>query len=97
MSIGASVSVVAMGAILSFATHVHTPGFNVAAMGAVLMAVGVAALVMQLAALARQRELTAVTATRGNAPVLVRPNEVVVDHTPTQDIGDGGHDYEGQG
>jgi hypothetical protein len=92
MSIGASISVVALGAILSFATHVHSPGLNIAAVGAVLMAVGVVALVMQLAALARQRELTAVTATRRSQPVLVRPNEAVVDATPTEDFGDGGQE-----
>jgi len=73
MSIGANISVIAIGAILSFATHVRTPGLDVAAIGAIVMVVGLAGLVMQLASLARQRELTAVQATQGRA-VVVRPN-----------------------
>ncbi|HEV3170460.1 MAG TPA: hypothetical protein VGZ32_08980 [Actinocrinis sp.] len=72
MSIGANVSVIAFGAILAFATHVHTPGLNVGAIGAVLIAVGVVGLVMQLTSLARQRKLTAVTVAQGSA-VVVRP------------------------
>ena len=72
MSIGANVSVIAFGAILAFATHVHTPGLSVSAIGAVLIAVGVVGLVMQLTSLARQRKLTAVTAEQGTA-VVVRP------------------------
>lgn len=76
MSIGANISVIAIGAILSFATHVNTPGFNIPAMGAILIAVGAIGLVMQLASLARQRELTAANLTQQRA-VVVRPNDVV--------------------
>lgn len=73
MSIGASVAVVAIGAILSFATHMRTHGFSVIALGVVLMAVGIAGLVMQIAALRRQRMLTATRATQAARPVVVRP------------------------
>lgn len=76
MSIGANVSVIAFGAILAFATHLHTRGLNVGAIGAVLIAVGVAGLAMQLTSLARQRKLTAVSAVqRQGGSVVVRPHD----------------------
>lgn len=59
MTIGANLTVIAVGAILSFATHVRTTGFSLIAMGGVLMVVGAVGLFMQIAALQRQRELTA--------------------------------------
>jgi hypothetical protein len=74
MSVGANIAVIATGAILSFAVHAHTPGIDIAVIGAVVMAVGVAALVMQLASLARQRELTALGARSAGSPVVVRPS-----------------------
>jgi hypothetical protein len=74
MSIGANISVIAAGAILSFATHVHTSGFSVVAIGAILMIVGLVSLVVQLASLARQRHLTADEAMLSR-PVMVRPGE----------------------
>jgi hypothetical protein len=78
MSIGANISVIAFGAILSFATHVHTPHFNVPAVGAILIAVGVVGLVMQLAALARQREADVVVELAHVAPpVYTGPEQVV--------------------
>jgi hypothetical protein len=73
MSIGANISVVAAGAVLAFAVRVHTAGFSVHAVGGVLMVVGVISLMMQIRALARQRELTAVQAETPSAAVLVRP------------------------
>lgn len=85
MSIGANISVIAFGAILSFATHVHTPGFDIPAVGAILMAVGVVGLVMQLVSLARQRELTAADVARQRGAVLVRPNDDVLDDLPPYD------------
>jgi hypothetical protein len=86
MSIGANISVIAIGAILSFATHVRTPGFNIPAMGAILMAVGVVGLALQLASLIRQRELTAADATRPRA-VVVRPNDETAMDAADQDGG----------
>jgi hypothetical protein len=73
MTIGANISVIAVGAILAFATHIRATGFSVIAMGAVLMAVGAAGLVMQVAALARQRRLTAAQADPAIRTVVVRP------------------------
>ncbi len=73
MSIGSSLAVIAFGAILSFATHMRTHGFSVIAVGAVLMAVGAVALIMQIAALRRQRMLTAQQATQASRTVVVRP------------------------
>lgn len=70
MSIGGSVSIVSFGAILAFALHVSTPGFSWPAVGLILMAVGVASLVLQLSALARQRDLVVEQAAR---TVVVRP------------------------
>ena len=73
MSIGANISVVALGAILTFATHIHSAGFSVTAVGAILMLVGAIGLVMQIASLARQREMTAAQLEVDTA-VVVRPN-----------------------
>jgi hypothetical protein len=72
MSIGANVSVIAVGAVLAVAVRVHTDGFSVTAVGGVLMVVGVISLMMQIRALARQRELTAVQAETPSTAVLVR-------------------------
>lgn len=70
MSIGGSVSIFSFGAILAFALHVSTPGFSWPAVGLIFMAVGVASLVLQLSALARQRNLVVEQAAR---TVVVRP------------------------
>jgi hypothetical protein len=72
MSIGGNIAVVAVGAILTFAMHVHTAGFSVVAIGAILMIVGVVSLVMQLMSLARQRQMT-VSQAVASRPVVVRP------------------------
>lgn len=74
MSIGANIAVVAAGAILAFAVRVHTGAVSVTAVGAVLMAVGAIGLVLQIKALARQRELTTAQAQAAPDGVLVRPN-----------------------
>lgn len=73
MSIGASITVIAVGAILAFATHVHSSGFSVIAMGGVLMVVGLVALGLQIAALHRQRQLTAAEVQTPERAVIVRP------------------------
>lgn len=74
MPIGANIAVIAAGAVLAFAVRVHTHGVSVQAVGAVLMAVGVIGLVLQIRVLVRQRELTAVQARTPAEAVLVRPN-----------------------
>lgn len=75
MSIGANVSVVTAGAILAFAVRARTGVVSVHAVGAVLMAVGVVGLVLQLRALARQRRMTPVRFQQPAEAVLVRPAE----------------------
>lgn len=90
MSIGANITVIAAGAILSFATHVHTTGFSLIAVGAVLMVVGFVALVMQLAALARQRNLTAREAVVSR-PVVVRPDARFLPRIPARTRANGGY------
>lgn len=82
MSIGGSVSIVSVGAILALALHVSTPGFSWPAVGLILMAVGVASLVLQLSALARQRELVVEQAAR---TVVVRPPVQPVAVVPAAD------------
>jgi hypothetical protein len=72
MSIGANVSVIAVGAVLAFAVRVHTDGISVHSVGGVLMAVGLISLMMQIRAIARQRELTAAQAETPSTAVLVR-------------------------
>lgn len=73
MSIGASISVIAVGAILAFATHVHSQSVSLIAMGGVLMVVGIVALGLQIAALHRQRQLTAAEVQSPERSVVVRP------------------------
>lgn len=73
MPIGANISVITAGAILAFATHVHTPGISIQAVGLVLMLVGVIGLALRISALAKQRELTAAQAYPPRETVLVRP------------------------
>lgn len=73
MAIGASIAVIAIGAILAFATHIHSTGFSVIAMGGVLMVVGLVSLALQIAALRRQREMTAAEVQSPDRAVIVRP------------------------
>ncbi|HZT65744.1 MAG TPA: hypothetical protein VFA11_08140 [Acidimicrobiales bacterium] len=40
MGIGVSVLLIAIGAVLDFAIHTNTPGFNLNTIGVILMAVG---------------------------------------------------------
>jgi hypothetical protein len=76
VSIGANVSVITIGAILAFAVRVRMQVLSVHTVGAVLMAVGLVGLVMQIRALARQRELTSVQAAQPAEAVLVRPQVI---------------------
>ncbi|HET9692613.1 MAG TPA: hypothetical protein VFP61_15810 [Acidimicrobiales bacterium] len=48
MGIGTSLVLIAIGAILDFAVTVHTSGFNVNAIGVILMIVGAVGLVLSL-------------------------------------------------
>ena len=69
MPIGANIFVIAAGAILTFATDFDTPGFNVPALGAVLMVVGAVGLIMRLMAVYRQRQLAVQRAMPGRSVV----------------------------
>lgn len=73
MSIGANVSVITVGAVLAFAVRVRMQVLSVHTVGAVLMAVGVVGLIMQIRALSRQRELTALQVQQPAEAVLVPP------------------------
>jgi hypothetical protein len=73
MSIGANLTAIAVGAILTFATHIRSTGFSVVAVGAVLMVVGVVGLGLQIAALRRQQAMTATELVDPQRPILVRP------------------------
>jgi len=73
MSIGANMSVITAGAILAFATRFRLEGLSIPSVGMVLMLIGLVGLVMQLAALRRQRRLTALGAAPPPEAVLVHP------------------------
>lgn len=93
MPIGANISVIAVGAILAFATHVHTPHVSVAAVGGVLMAVGAFGLWLRLASTMRQRALTAAGAVPAATEVLVHPQDTGPRLVPNNENenGDGGY------
>ena len=80
MSIGANVSVITIGAILTFAVRVRMQVLSVQTVGAVLMAVGVIGLILQLRALSRQRELTSAQVAQPAEAVLVRPAGPAAQH-----------------
>jgi uncharacterized membrane protein YidH (DUF202 family) len=48
MTFAGSLVLIAVGAILRFATHVHTKGFNLHTIGLILMIVGAIALVLSI-------------------------------------------------
>jgi uncharacterized membrane protein YidH (DUF202 family) len=48
MTFAGSLLLIAVGAILRFATHVHTKGFNLHTIGLILMIVGVIALLLSI-------------------------------------------------
>lgn len=56
MSIGTSIFLIAVGAILRFAVHVHTTGFSLHTIGLILMVVGVVGLVLSFLWLAIWRD-----------------------------------------
>lgn len=48
MTLGTSLFLIAVGAVLRFAVHVSTSGFNIHTVGVILMIVGAAGLVLSL-------------------------------------------------
>jgi hypothetical protein len=73
MPVGANISVITAGAVLAFATRFHTDGFSVHAVGGVLMLVGLVSLILQIASIYRQRQLTTAQAELPQESVMVRP------------------------
>jgi len=55
MGIGVGILLIAVGAILTFAVHVSTSGFNLHTIGIILMAAGALGLVIDLAIFAPRR------------------------------------------
>ncbi len=75
MGIGVSIFLIAVGAILKFAVHVHTTGFNITTVGVILMVVGAIGLLMSTLIFGtwRNRNTT--------GPAVVERNNTVVDRT----------------
>jgi Domain of unknown function (DUF6458) len=64
MGIGVGLFLIAAGAILTFAVHVTTTGFNLHTIGVILMAVGAIGVIVELAVFApRRRTVVATTPT----------------------------------
>jgi hypothetical protein len=72
MSIGTNISVITVGAILTFATRIHASGISVQAVGAVLMVVGAVSLALQIGSLAGQRRSSRYV---GSTAEALRPGE----------------------
>jgi hypothetical protein len=66
MNIGVSIFLITLGAILTFAVHVTTSGFDINTVGVILLVVGAIWLLLSLILLANRRT---VTAARSNALV----------------------------
>jgi hypothetical protein len=72
MRIGASLVLIAIGAILKFAVTKHISGINVSTVGIVLMVVGIVGLVITLVMMSMRRR-TDVVYDRGGASVTEPP------------------------
>jgi uncharacterized membrane protein YfcA len=58
MTIGTSLFLIAIGAILKFATHIHVVGIDLHTVGVILMVVGVIGLLLGLYLLIREDDPT---------------------------------------
>ena len=65
MRIGASLFLIAVGAILKFAVTEHVNGINLQAVGVILMIIGIIGLVFELVMWGTRRRTTVVTRTPG--------------------------------
>jgi hypothetical protein len=71
MGIGVSIFLIAVGAILTFATNIDVSGVNLDIVGIILMVVGVIGLVMTLLVWGpRSRRVVEDRSVRGDAPLL---------------------------
>lgn len=87
MRIGASLFLIAIGAILKFAVTTHVNGINIAVVGVILMIIGIVGLAFELIMWGTRRRTTVVTqaptatygppATYGPAGTYVQPAEPV--------------------
>jgi hypothetical protein len=73
MTIGASLFLIAIGAILRFAVTVHTNGFNVHSIGVILMVIGVIGLLLGLVLMTTRRRTDIVD--RPGHTTIVEPND----------------------
>lgn len=72
MTIAAAIFLIALGAILKFATNVHVQGVSVDTVGLILMIAGAAGLVLSLL----QEAIWSRRARRGEAPAVEERREV---------------------
>lgn len=73
MSIGASLLLIAVGAILKWAVHVDSNNFNVNTIGVILMIVGAVGLVLSLVLMMTRRRTDIVT--RPGRTTYIEPND----------------------
>ncbi|HEX3823585.1 MAG TPA: DUF6458 family protein [Mycobacteriales bacterium] len=74
MGIGVGLFLIAIGAILTFAVHVSTTGFNVNTIGIILMAVGAAGVLLDLVIFAPRRRVVTTAPTAQRTVVEERQN-----------------------
>jgi Domain of unknown function (DUF6458) len=88
MRIGASLFIIAIGAILTFAVTDNLSGVNVHVVGVILMLVGIVGLVLELMLWGPRRRTTVITRTPGDSffdPNFVEPHTTYVEHTDPAD------------
>jgi len=73
MRISASIFLIALGAILTFAVHVHTNGFSLHTGGIILMIIGGGALILTLVLMNRRPRTAVDGRTVQQQPVYVEP------------------------
>ena len=73
MGVGASIFLIAVGAILTFALNLHVGGIDIDAVGWILMAVGALGLIVTILIWGRRREVVTTTPVEGDEVVGRRP------------------------
>jgi hypothetical protein len=76
MRIGASLFLIAIGAILKFAVTKHVSGIDLAVVGVILMIIGIVGLVLELVLWSTRRSRTAVV-TRAPGATYVQPGDPI--------------------
>lgn len=75
MRIGASLVLIALGAILKFAVKTHVNGVDVGAVGVILMIVGAVGLLITIALMSTRRRTDVVH--RHNGTTVIEPNDPI--------------------